>query len=56
MLNNHGYSTVFIDNGQGRVFYDSDYFSEIRATLRSASLPTKSSSAISAPDVSERKK
>ncbi|PKO96650.1 MAG: hypothetical protein CVU12_04240 [Bacteroidetes bacterium HGW-Bacteroidetes-7] len=55
MLDNHGFSG-YIQNGEGRVFYDSDYFSEIRATLRSAALPTKGSSQIYIPDMTQRKR
>lgn len=56
MLDNHGYDSVYITAGQGRVFYDSDAFSNILTSLRSAALPTKGSSPIIIPDVTEIKR
>lgn len=55
MLDNHGHS-VFINNGQGRVFYDSDYFSEVIASLETAALQTTGSSPIKTPEATDRKK
>jgi hypothetical protein len=55
MLDNHGFAG-YMQNDKGRVFYDSDYFSETRTSLRAFEVPTKGSTAISPPDVSDRKK
>ena len=45
MLDNHGYS-VYIDNGDGRVFYDSDGVSEKITSLKGAQIMTKGNSII----------
>lgn len=51
MLDNHNRSDLYILNGQGRVFWDSDGVSEKILSLRAAEIMTKASSAgVTSPD------
>ncbi|HBG23885.1 MAG: hypothetical protein A2X17_07105 [Bacteroidetes bacterium GWF2_41_61] len=55
MLNNNGYTTIYMANGSGRVFYDLDGLSEKIISLTTADLPTKSSQIIIIPEINSIK-
>lgn len=55
MLDNHGFSG-YIQNEQGRVFYDSDLFSQIIASLRTESVLTKGAVVIKSPASEDKKR